>query len=217
MTLFLLAGVPLLALFVVLLPWPSDRVPRRPWLAMVFVRGVFFAAPAWLALALLRSAIGEPLTGFPRWLALLGTDHLAPVALAVVAFILGQRRLSLAPAEEGTFLVALCFLAGFFGVLDVADFLREWQAWDAHTLFLLPLMRLATVLLVSVAAPRFYRWQGTLGLLFIGLCSAATLPLSLFSFAFTVNYAAVAWAFVAALVAAASVAFVLRFPAALHG
>jgi hypothetical protein len=216
-TLFLLVGVPLLALFVVLLPWPSEQVPRRPWLAMVFLRGMFFAAPAWLALALLRSVIGEPLTGFPLWLALLGTDQLAPVALAIGAFIIAQRRLSFHPAEEGTFLVTLCFLAGFFSVLDLADFLREWQAWDAHTLFLLPLMRVATILLASLFSPRFYRWQGKLGLLYLALCSAATLPLSLASFVYAVNYATVAWALVAALVAVSAVAFVLRFPRAVRG
>ncbi len=217
MTVFLLLAVPLLGLVVVLLPWPADRVPRRPWLAMVSLRGVLFAAPAWIILAILRSIAGEPLTGVGLWVAGFFLDHLGPVVLGIGAFILAQRRLAFEGSDEGTFLVTLAFLAGFFGVLDVADFLRGWQAWDAHSLFLLPLVRMAVVLGASLASPRFYRWQGSLGVLYLGLCAAATLPLSLVSFVFAVNYVAAAWAVSGVLVAAALLAFVFRYPHALRG
>lgn len=217
MVLFQLAGLPLLAAFVVLLPWPPDRVPRRPWLAMVVLRGALYAVPAWLALAIVRGLVGEPLTGFPLFFSLALGDQLLPVALAVAAFLLAQRRLSFHPAEEGTFLVSLCFFAGFFAALDITDFLRAWGEWDPYELFLLPLMRVATVTLASLAAPRFYRWEGKLGLLYGGLCAAVSLPLTLLAFLSQVGHIGLAAGLVAGLFVGTAVAFALRFPQALQG
>lgn len=217
MPLFLLGAMPLGALFVVLLPWGEEHVPRRPYLATVFLRGMLWALPAWVVVLIARRIIGDPLTGFPRYLSLLATEQLLPVGLAFAAFLLAQRRFSFPATEEGILLVTLCFLAGFLSVVNLADFLRSWRAWDAHALFLLPLQRLAVVLGLSMAAHRFYRWEGRLGLLFAGFTAAALPVLAAFSFLFAVNLAGIAWAAGCALFAAAAVAFALRYVRVLRG
>jgi hypothetical protein len=209
--LFLLLALPLGTLFVVLLPWDGKLVPSRPYLAAVFLRGMLWALPAWAAVLVFQRLAGDPLTGLPRYLSLLAGEQLLPVGLGIAAFLLAQRRLEFPATEEGILLVGLCFLAGFLSVLNVADFLRSWRAWDAHVLFLLPLQRFAVVLGISMAAYRFYRWEGSLGWLFAGFTAAALPVLALFSFLFGVNRVGVAWGLGTALFAAAAVVFALRY------
>ena len=211
MSLFLLAAVPLGALFVVLLPWGEKLVPRRPYLATVFLRGMLWALPAWAAVLVFRRLVGDPLTGFPLYLSLLVGEQALPIGLGLAAFLLAQRRLSFPATEEGILLVALCFIAGFLSVLNLADFLRSWRAWDAHALFLLPLQRLSAALAIAMAAHRFYRWEGSLGWLFAGFTVAALPVLALFSFLSKVNLIAVSWGLGVALFSAAAVVFALRF------
>jgi hypothetical protein len=208
---FLLAALPLGALVVVLLPWDAPAVPRRPWLATVFLRGVLWALPAWGAVALFRRLAGDPLTGFPRYLTLLVGTELLPLVLALAAFLLAQRRLAFPATEEGVLLTALCFLAGFLAVLDLGDFLRSWRTWDAHALFLVPLERLAAALALGMAAHRFYRWEGRLGALFVALAAAATPVLAAVGFLYHVGRAGLAWGFTGALVAGTVAAFALRY------
>jgi hypothetical protein len=215
--LFLLGLLPLGALFVVLLPWGEELVPRRPYLATVFLRGVLWALPAWAAVLLARRIIGDPLTGFPLYLSLFVTEQLLPVGLGLAAFLLAQRRLAFPATEEGILLVALCFLAGFLSVCNLAEFLRLWRAWDAHVLFLLPLQRCAVMLGLSMAAHRFYRWEGRLGLLFAGFTGAALPVLAVFSFLFEVNFTGIAWGLGSALFAASALVFALRYARVLRG
>ena len=217
MAIFLLAALPLGALFVVLLPWNVEAVPRRPYLATVFLRGMLWALPAWAAVLLFRRLVGDPLTGFPRYLTLLVSAELLPIGLALVAFLLVQRRLVFPATEEGILLTALCFLAGFLSVLDLGEFLRSWRAWDAHALFLVPLERFAVALALAMAAHRFYRWEGSLGLLFVGLTAAATPVLASFAFLYHVNLVALAWGFVGALFVAIAVVFATRYARVLRG
>lgn len=217
MSIFLLAALPLGALFVVLLPWDGETVPRRPYLATVFLRGMLWALPAWAAVLLFRRLVGDPLTGFPLYLTLLVAVDLVPIVLALVAFLLAQRRLVFPATEEGILLTALCFLAGFLAVLDLGEFLRSWRTWDAHALFLLPLERFAVALALAMAAHRFHRWEGSLGLLFVGLTAAATPVLATFAFLYHVNHIALAWGFVSALFVAVAVVFALRYARVLRG
>jgi hypothetical protein len=218
-SLFLLGALPLGALFIVLLPWDAKLVPHRPYLATVFLRGMLWALPAWAAVLVFRALVGDPppLTGFRLYLTLLVAEQVLPIGLGLAAFLLAQRRLEFPHTEEGILLVALCFLSGFLSVLDIAEFLRSWQAWDAHALFLLPLQRFSAALSISMAAHRFYRWEGSLGWLLAGLTAAALPVLAVFSFLFEINLVGVAWGLGCALFAAAAVLFALRYARVLRG
>jgi hypothetical protein len=216
-SLFLLGALPLGALFVALLPWEGKLVPRRPYLATIFLRGMLWALPAWAAVLAFRRLVGDPLTGFPLYLSLLVAEQVLPIGLGLTAFLLAQRRLTFPATEEGILLVVLCFFAGFLSVLNLAEFLRSWRSWDAHALFLLPLQRFSVALALAMAAYRFYRWEGSLGLLFAGFTAAALPVLAVFSFLFEVNLVAVAWSLGCALFAAALIVFAMRYARVLRG
>ena len=217
MPLFLVGALPLGALFVCLLPWSERQVPRRPYLAAVFLRGMLWALPAWAVVLVFRRLVGNPLTGFSLYLTLLVAEQLLPIGLGLGAFLLAQRRFTFPATEEGILLVMLCFLAGFLSVLNVAEFLRSWRGWDAHALFLLPLQRFSAALAIAMAAHRFYRWEGSLGWLFAGFTAAALPVLALFSFLFEINAVGVAWGLGCALFAAAALVFAFRYHRVLGG
>jgi len=216
-SLFLLGALPLGALFIVLLPWDEKQVPRRPYLATVFLQGMLWALPAWVAVLVFTRLVGDPLTGFPLYLTLLVAEQLLPIGLGLGAFLLAQRRLVFPATEEGILLVVLCFLAGFLAVLNVAEFLRSWRGWDLHALFLLPLQRLSVVLAVAMSAPRFYRWEGSLGWLFAGFTAAALPVLALFAFLFEINVVGAAWGLGCTLFAAVLLVFAFRYQRVLGG
>jgi hypothetical protein len=215
--LFLLLALPIGALFVVLLPWNGKLIPRRPYLATVFLRGMVWALPAWAAVLVFRRIVGDPLTGLPLYLSLLAGEQLLPVGLGLGAFLIAQRRLRFPATEEGVLLVVLCFLAGFLSVLGLEEFLRSWHAWDAHALFLLPLQRLSVVVALAMSARRFYRWEASLGWSFAGLTAAALPALAFCSFLFEINVIGIAWGLGIALFVAVAVVFGLRFARVLEG
>jgi hypothetical protein len=209
--LFLLGALPVGALFIVLLPWSERQVPRRVSLVTVFLRGMLWALPAWAAVLVFRRLVGNPLTGLPLYLTLLVGEQMLPIGLGLGAFLLAQRRLAFPATEEGILLVVVCFLAGFLSVLNVAEFLRAWQSWDAHALFLLPLQRFSAALAIAMAARRFYRWEGSLGWLFAGFTAAILPVLALLSFLFEINVVGVAWGLGCALFAAVALVFAFRY------
>ncbi len=209
MTLFLLTAMPLFFAFIVLLPWDGQKAPRRLFLVFQFLRGVLVFFPAWPILLLLRRITGFAYSGFPLFLSLLVRDHLPPILLAVGGFLLVMRAVRYPSSDEGVFLITVSFLSGFFAMMSVADFIAGYGRWDAHALFLLPLLRVAAVLFLAALAGRFERWEGRAGLAYcvaaagvsILACSASflqSLNRGLFAFLMAVVFIAGSGLFAAA-------------------
>ena len=217
MFLFLIASLPLLFSFVVLLPWDPGQTPRTVTLVWTFLKGVLLFFPGYLAILIVRGIAGFSYDGFLLYLSLLLRDHLAPLLAALGGFLLLQRKLSLSGTDEGIFLAVFAFLCGFFAMVNITDALRAWGGWDAYVLFLLPCLRVATILLVSMVAQRFFRWEGRDGGFFCAAGVALALLLALPSFLFRANR--VGWAVPLAVlpVLVAAALFAMRFPRAVRG
>ncbi len=218
MSIFLLAALPLGALFVVLLPWDGETgapeaVPRHRLPAGHAVGAARVGGRAAVPPARRRPPDGVPAVPHPARRGGRSCRSSSPSWRSC-----SRSAGSIFPAtEEGILLTALCFLAGFLAVLDLGEFLRSWRTWDAHALFLLPLERFAVALALAMAAHRFYRWEGSLGLLFVGLTAAATPVLASFAFLYHINHVALAWGLVSALFVAVAVVFALRYARVLRG
>ncbi len=217
MFLFLVASLPLLFSLVALLPWDPRQTPRTLTLVSTFLKGVLLFFPGYLAILIVRRIFGFSYDGLLLYLSLLLRDHLAPILAAVGAFLLVQKSLSIPRSDEGIFLTVFSFLAGFFSMMNVADALRTWGNWDAYVLLILPFLRIGTVLVVSLAAGRFARWEGRDGALFCAAASACAVALALASFLARVNRPV--WSILlTAIVSVGGVAVAaMRFPRALRG
>lgn len=217
MVLFLITELPVLFVMVAFLPWKSGQVPRTLSLMSTFLKGVLVFLPSYLVILLARGVFGFSYEGFLLYLSLLQRDHLVPVLAALAGFLLVQKKLSFSGAEEGIFLTVFSFMAGFFTLMNLTDALRTWGGWDAYVLFLLPLLRLGTVVLLSLLAQRFFRWEGSEGGLFIAAGAALAFLLGLPSFFYRINR--VGWSVLLAMLALLGSVwlFAMRFPRALRG
>jgi hypothetical protein len=217
MFLFLVASLPLFFCLVVLLPWGLRQAPPALSLVSTFLKGVLLFFPGYLGLLIVRRIFGFSYDGFLLYLSYLQRDHLFPILAAVGGFLLLQKSLAFAATDESIFLAVFACVTGFLSMMNIADGLRSWGSWDGYVLFLLPALRIASVLLIALSAQRFYRWEGRDGWLFCGAAAACALAPAACSFLFTVSR--VSWSIVLciALAVAGVAAFALRFPRAVRG
>jgi hypothetical protein len=214
MILFLLFGVPVFCLFGAVLNWDRDLTP--PWIAMVsaFLWGVLCFFPGYLIALVVDRMAGSPLWGFPLYLSLLFRRALAPLLLGAGGFMLVQRKLSFPSTREGIFLASFCFLSGFFSLFGAVDFLAFYGNWDALDLFLLPLLRMAMIVICSLAAPAFFRWQGREAAAFAGVCAAVCAPVAFMMWLYEINYRWLSIALVSLSFLGSLWALVWQFPRA---
>ncbi|MGA2973932.1 MAG: hypothetical protein ABSF77_01320 [Spirochaetia bacterium] len=217
MFLFLIASLPLLFSLVVLLPWDRGQAPRPLALVSTFLKGVLLFFPGYLAILIVRRIFGFSYNGFLLYLSLLLRDHLAPLLAALGGFLLLQRTLSFSGTDEGIFLTAFACLSGFLSMVNITDSLRAWGSWDGYVLFLLPVLRIASALVMALAAQRFFRWEGRDGWLFCAACAACALLFALASYFDVINR--LGWAIPLAVlpVLGAVAVFAMRFPRAVRG
>ena len=217
MILFLLLAIPLFYFFISLLPWGADPVTRTISLISTFLKGALVFFPGFLVMLITRRIFGFAYEGFPLYLSLFLRDHLVPLLAATAGFLLIQKRLDFPATEEGIFLIAFSFFSGFLALLNLTDMVGRWGRWDAYGLFLLPVARIAAIVLVSLSAPRFYRWQSTDGLAFCGIVALLAALFCLGSFLFRISRPGWSAAFVAVSFLVALLFFAFRFPRVLRG
>ncbi len=217
MQLFLVASLPLFFGLVITLPWGRAGIPPGLALVSTFLKGVLCFFPGYLLVLLLRRIFGFAYDGFVLYLSLLLRDHFAPILVGVGAFLVVQRTLAFSGTDEGIFLTTFSFLCGFLAMVNLTDLVREWNVWTSYDLFVLPVLRLAAVLLVSLIAPGFFRWEGRDAALFAAAVTGLSLVLAAASYLLRRDLSL--WGVLAAVVALAAGinVFALRFPRAVRG
>jgi hypothetical protein len=187
MSFFLLLSMPLVSTFILAQRWGAEREPRRYALLGFYLKGLLCFFPGAILLAVIRGIIGDSLTGFTLFLSVLAREHIIPLGLAAGAFALLQPKLKYPASDDGIVLTAFFFLSGFYALFGVMEFFAVYGDWGASDLFLIPLLRLAAVISLSAAAPRFYRFQGTHAAAFIAVAAAICVPLGFMSWIYAVN------------------------------
>jgi hypothetical protein len=212
MSLFLIVGLPLVFIFILALRWTSERTPNAKNLISICLKGLLCFLPGYLVLAIVRGIAGESLTGFTLYLTLLFRDHLTPFVIASGAFALFQSKIEYPTSDEGIVLAVFSFLSGFFALFGLMDFFARYGDWSASDLFLLPALRISALLILSSVSPRFYRFQGSYALAFMGCAAAVCLPLTLISWIYAVNLTGLSLALGGAALCGAALFFAVRFP-----
>lgn len=217
MILFLIASLPLLFGIVVLLPWGGAQAPRTLTLVSTFLKAILVAFPGYLVILILRAIFGFSYDGFLFYFSLFLHDSFVPLLVALCGFFLLQRTLTFAATDEAIFLTIFAYLTGFFFIINLTDALRSWGAWDAPILFLLPVLRIDAVLFVSLAAQRFYRWEGRQAVLFCATAFGISLVLALSGYFNEVNRLGWSIALAVVPVFAGIALFAMRFPRVVRG
>jgi len=150
MVLFLLGSVPLFYGFLMSLILPPRRYGRELW--FWFFRGILTFIPAYLLFLLLRKIV--PLVFTP--LGIYGYYFYHDAFLFGLLSVAGYVLIAVYFPRSGDRSVGevLSYLSGFFTCVAAADFVRHYGEFDLYLMFLLPVLRLSTILVFAILLPR---------------------------------------------------------------
>ncbi len=216
MALFLIGSLPLFFLLFVWLPWSPKRAPEASFVVGTFLKGVLMFFPGYLVLLIARRIFGFSYSGFLLFLSLLQRDQLFPLLAGMGCLLILTSKLQISGIEEENFLGVFAFLAGFLAMENIADLVRAWGNWSSYILFLLPIQRLSTVLLVSLVARRFFPWEGRDAAFFLATGAALAVGLTVPAFLFFIDREG--WSILLTVLPlfAAVISFAMRFPRVLR-
>jgi hypothetical protein len=173
MSLFAILGMPCLTVFILF----ADRrvlsggsaslrheAPVRTLPALEFIKGFFYAVLCLVVILLVRRYVPLSYRSFPLYLRFLFTDHLIPVVFLGVLYFLAY-------SQKG-YRSLLSFGGGFYTLLAIVEIFTNYGRFEPYHLFLLPVLRMAEVLFLTIFFLRFQQWYGLVRVLFLVLLVA---------------------------------------------
>ena len=163
MSLFAILAAPCLTLFLLFADRkavPRGGVPSRGEApALEFIKGFFYAVPCLVVMLLVRRYVPFSYRGFALYLQVLLTDHLIPVVFLGVLYFLAYAR-----KGYGSLLP---FGGGFYTLAGIVEIFAHYGQFEPYHLFLLPLLRMAGLLFLTIFFLRFQEWYGLIRVLFL--------------------------------------------------
>ncbi len=165
MSLFAILGIPCFTLFVLSAAGRRKTLKvkaisaQRGLPALQFIKGFFYALPCLIVILILRRFIPLSYRRFPLYLYYFLTDHLIPVVfLAVLYFLVYSQK---------TFQELLLFGGGFYTLIGIIEVFSQYGQYEPYLLFLLPAVRMAVLLFVTIFFLRYQEWYGVVRVLFL--------------------------------------------------
>lgn len=168
MSLFAILGMPCLTVFLVLADrktTPTGRISaRREAPALEFIKGFFYAVPCLVVMSLVRRYVPLSYRSFSLYLLFLLTDHLIPVVFLGVLYFLAY-------SQKG-YASLLPFGGGFYTLVGIVEIFTHYGRFESYHLLLLPALRMAELLFLTIFFLRFQEWYGVIRVLFLILLVA---------------------------------------------
>jgi hypothetical protein len=153
---------------------------------MTWIKGILWFFPSLFVFRIIAGFFSISFQPFNYYLYFLCRDHLLFCALGIAGYFLFYRFEHPHDVQD-TFLNILTFFAGFFLFVSIADFFTHYGEYNIYFLFILPLLRLFTILVISLLLNKFIEGLGleriVIGLLLflVPVCGA------LISFVYNLN------------------------------
>jgi len=168
MSLFAILGMPCLTVFLLF----ADRSAltggkpslRREAPVLEFIKGFFYAVPCLVVVLLIHRYVPLSYRNFPLYLMFLLTDHLIPVVFLGLLYFLVY-------TQKG-YTSLLAFGGGFYTLVGIVGIFTNYGQFEPYYLFLLPVLRMAGVLFLTIFFLRFQEWYGLVRVLFLVLLVA---------------------------------------------
>jgi len=168
MALYLLLSMPLAVLLVSSLALSGSLPAAGPrdsvaLLARCFFVGIIAALPSQLVLLALDPLLGRSYRPGRLYFSSLLADHGLPLLLAATSYgVVYVVPIALKSRNELTsFAETVAFLGGFLSVVAVAEFIGHRRESTGHLLFLLPTLRLVSVVVYAKALDRLASSRGS--------------------------------------------------------
>jgi hypothetical protein len=167
MSLFAILGMPCFTLFVLSAAGNRRKFKAteisapRGLPALLFIKGFFYALPCLVGIFIMRRFLPLSYRHFPLYLHYFFTDHLIPVVFLAVLYFLAF--------SQKTFRELLMFGGGFYTLIGIVEVFSQYGQYEPYLLFLLPALRMAVLLFVTVFFIRYQEWYGVVRVLFLVL------------------------------------------------
>ncbi len=159
MILFTLAAAPLFTLLIAALYQLQHRGEASVFkLPAAFFKGLLLCLPALLIMLLVNRIIPLSYRPFRHYLFYTLQDHLLPYLLLLI-FCVGFAR------KDST--LQLVFISGgFYTLLSLSEVIFHGGWWDIYGLFLIPVIRMSSLLYLVLLFVRYREWYGAYQILF---------------------------------------------------
>lgn len=141
----------------------SSTIPIK-----AFFKGFLWFWPAILLYLLLMSFFPISYNPFGFYVYFLLNDHLLHLILVIGGYLLFYGIPDYRNIKEKIFEL-FAFLAGYFTLISLFDFISNYNHFGGYILFMLPLIRMATILLVSLLLMKFLFEIGMLRFFYLSL------------------------------------------------
>jgi hypothetical protein len=168
MSLFAILGMPCLTVFLLFangsaLAGNKPSV-RRGAPVVEFIKGFFYAVPCLVVILLVNRYVPLSYRSFPLYLRFLFTDHLLPVVFLGSLYFLVY-------TGKG-YGALLAFGGGFYTLVGIVGIFSHYGQFELYHLFLLPVIRMAGLLFLTILFLRYQEWYGWVRVLFLVLLVA---------------------------------------------
>jgi hypothetical protein len=168
MSLFAILGMPCLTVFLLfangpILPEARPSV-RREAPVLEFIKGFFYAVPCLVVTLLIHRYVPLSYRNFPLYMTFLLTDHLIPVVFLGLLYFLVY--------SQKVYGSLLAFGGGFYTLVGIVAIFTHYGQFEPYHLFLLPVLRMAELLFLTIFFLRFQEWYGLIRVLFLVLLVA---------------------------------------------
>jgi hypothetical protein len=152
MILFLLFSIPVFYLFALL--YTTMREKRFEIDFITFFKGAAWFIPSLVVISIIQNVFSLSYKPVAHFFYYFYRDHLLYSLLGVVGFCVffGMYR---SPKQKNNFLLLITFFSGYFTLVSINNFFAFFGEFDFHTLFLLPIVRIFTIIALSLVMERF--------------------------------------------------------------
>ena len=168
MSLFAILGMPSLTVFLLFADGSAlaggKSALRREAPVVEFIKGFFYAVPCLVVILLVNRYVPLSYRSFPLYLRFLFTDHLIPVVFLGSLYFLVY-------SQKG-YGSLLAFGGGFYTLVGIVGIFTHYGQFEPYHLFLLPILRMAGVMFLTIFFLRFQEWYGWVRALFLVLLVA---------------------------------------------
>jgi len=152
MILFLLFSIPVFYIFALLYTTLREKSIKIDFIT--FFKGAVWFIPSLFVLSIIQNLFSLSYKPVEHFLFYFYKDHLLYSLLGIVGYFVffGFYR---PPKQKNSFLLLLTFFSGFFTFVSIVDFFVHFGEFDFYTLFLLPIVRLFSIIGLSLIMERF--------------------------------------------------------------
>jgi hypothetical protein len=163
-------------------------------------KGAIWFVPALFVLSIIQNVFKVSYKPIEHFFYYFYRDHFLYALLGVVGYIVFYE-INVTMRKKHSFLTPVTFLCGYYTLVSINDFLVYVGEFDVYLLFLLPLVRIATIIALALLIERFIDEVSNMKIVYGSLMAGVPIASGFVSFTYMINLDILAFIIAISLVA----------------